>query len=621
MANLQYDFGTFYLTVYSPLLTGTGANICTYSIWCHFEDVELEYPAVAQSGFKIGRARGGASTGKVDVSDAELRSENLHSLSGGFARISNAASIASEIPLISAVALPTAWVTSILSRAAEALGFSKPSQSGPSEKRTLTTFPYMNNVNAVDNSIKIALRSDNHVAQLPGFAGTDIDEMAFSHFLSIPSYISAGNWTTGQAVGTPLAYYRLGPTQFGSATTVSGVSVVTHPVMGYVANHFMLYRGSITVTIKIVKTEFHSGRILIAFFPGVAVTAITGSFANSQNVFREVLDLRTASEISITFPYTSLTPYLKVDQDYGLVSVFVVNPLVAPDQISTSVSIISEVAAGPDFEFAVPVDARAVPVIVNPQSGVSELLARTSKKVTISPQSGSATAQPVVSVMDGTAIQPSLEPALYCIGERILSIRQLIKRFCSSYVPTTATTDQRLLIDPHTHYVPTVGLTLGVQTWTTQAVDMVSYYAVCFRFARGGMRFKYIDPGSTVPVISQVDYTFTTPTRKQTYVTDNLARGSTVNQPTITLPNLTGGAEYEVPFYSQTHAIHVSHASSTSTSMPREDTDNPIRLAITQAGGFSKAARVYKAAADDYSLGFFIGTVPIATGTGLDPVS
>lgn len=591
----SFDFGTFYLTVYSALATGGGSTSCTYSVWCHFEDVEVQYPAVSQSGIKTLKARGKGAA-KLDVTDVELRKEGLGPVSSILTRASASAAVLSEIPLISAFTAPTSWALGVLGRAADALGFSKPTSAGNSEKRLLTTFSYMNNTNAVDNSIKMAVRSDNAVAQLPGFAGTDIDEMSIPYLVSIPSWFQTVSWTTSQSQGALLYNANISPNlPFNQTVTNAGTtfSYGSYPVMGYIANHFQLWRGSITYTLKVVKTEFHSGRLMIAFFPGKNLNGSVGTFASSQYVFREILDLRQSNEVSITMPWTSLTPYLTTSDSYGLLQIYVLNPLIAPATISSSCDVLMEVSGAPDFEFAAPKNVTKNVAIFTPQSGIA-----TSKKVE--------------SVMDNSTLKLGLEPAMYCIGERVQSIRQLIKRFSTFYQASSATTTTSLAIAPQINFCATVGATAGALTTSGMRVDMLSYYAPLFRFWRGSTRVKVIDPTTNAPLFTALTYNndgvYVTPC-----VTGSRSPSSlnSTDQPTVTVPSLSGGGEFEIPYYSLTHASHV--VSFNGTNIVKEAVDNIATLFVTQSAPFTTATRVYRAAGDDYSLGFFIGTIPLTT--------
>jgi hypothetical protein len=599
----SFDFGTFYLTVYSALATGGGSTTCTYSVWCHFEDVEVQYPTVSQSGIKVLRARGkGAAS--LDVSDQELQSQGLGPISGILSKASKSASILSEIPLISSFTAPASWMMGVMGRAADAIGFSKPTNAGPSEKRQLTTFAYMNNTNAIDNSIKIAVRSDNSVSQLPGFAGTDIDEMSIAYLVSIPSWFSTSTWTTNQTQGTSVLVFNLAPLNgYTQSVTNAGTTYQygSYPVYGYIANHFKLWRGSITLTLKIVRTEFHSGRLLVAFFPGkdLGISNPKITFANTQYVYREIIDLRTSSEVSITFPWTSLTPYLDVGNSYGVVQVYVLNPLVAPATISTSCDVICEVSGAPDFEFAAPKAGNIAPAIFTPQSGIS------------------ATSKRIESVMDNSNINVGLEPAMYCVGERIQSIRQLIKRFTSWYVQTSTSTNLRLTVSPSIHYLPQVSTSNGVYTIPNMKVDMLSYYAPLFRFQRGSTRVKVIDHAlMAANFTTDLFYNIGASGYSNPPVTSTFTPVSTAlccDHPTVVVPSLSGGGEYEIPYYSMTHSSHVVVASSLAALPAREAVDNQPALTVTQASaGYSGGTRIYRSAGDDFSFGFFIGTVPLA---------
>lgn len=615
LADGSFDFGTFYLTVYSLLRTGSGATTVSYSVYCHFEDVEVSYPAVSQMGVKTLRARGGASRG--DIQDVELRDAGLGPLSGGLARVAGAGMILSEIPLLSTFTAPVAWAAGVMSRAADALGFCKPANEGPTERKTLTTFAYMNNSNAVDNSVRMGLRTDNHVQMVPGFGGTDIDEMSYAHILGIPTYVAAFQWTTGQAVGIAL-FTNVCSTGYADGKTVSGQSLSFVPPFGYVANHFQWYRGSLCFKIKVVKTEFHSGRIQIAFYPGKNLSPAIASLASSQYVFREILDLRTSSEITVTMPWTALTPYYRIADSYGVIDIRVLNPLVAPDALSTTVDVIVEAFCAEDFEFACPIPARRTPVLYSSQFGVPRFRSQTG---------ATATSESTKHAIDESSTRPAIEPSLYCMGERILSIRQMVKRFTTWYVaqPAIAAANSFLSFDVNSNYIPSVGLTDGYKSAVDLRVDMLSYYAACFRFVRGGTRVKIIDPavnnawfvntwlGSTATG-TPLPHTFST--------TSNVANG--LDQPVVVVPSLSGGIELEMPYYNSTHASHVRLVTGFSgSSDTHEATDNAMMLQFSPAQtvsgtptSFSPAMRVYRAAADDYSLGFFIGVPPLNNTTG-----
>jgi len=437
--------------------------------------------------------------------------------------------------------------------------------------------------------------------------------MNMAYLLSVPSFTGNAPWTTGQGVGSAVAAFLLGPTRFTNSTNVTAVAinytVNYQPPFGYFANIFQLYRGSFTMTMKVVKTEFHSGRLQVSFYPGKNLSIGAGSLPNSQYVFREIVDLRDSSEVTITFPYTSLVPYMNVNDAYGLVDVRVVNPLVAPENLSTSCDVLFEWSGAPDFEFAVPIPAREAPIIFTPQSG----------GMSSGSGSMSTSGQGLGHVVDNATISPDLQPALYCIGERLRSVRQLTKRFTTSWAASTMN-DPVMVIDPQLHYIPTLSVSAGPVVIADMKTDLVSYFSSLFRYTRGAMRHKIIDPGNSGSCLT-AQIRVATGTQGNSVFFGAVQPKGCCDQPLIFLPSLTGGAEIEMPYYNATHASGTRYVSGVGQNQSRSVYDNPLLLQVTQGAMYSTSARVFRAAGDDHSFGFFIGTLPTCASAVFNPTS
>jgi len=138
-----------------------------------------------------------------------------------------------------------------------------------------------------------------------------------------------------------------------------------------------------------------------------------------------------------------------------------------------------------------------------------------------------------------------------------------------------------------------------------------------FRFWRGSTRVKVIDPGTNTALVSTIGYNVNSGLNSYPITFNQLAPSGNIclDQPTVVVPSLSGGAEYEVPYYSITHASHpvVFSGTGTGVSVTRDATDNQINLYVTQNTVFSPQTRVFRAAGDDFSLGFFIGTLPLTS--------
>jgi hypothetical protein len=301
---------------------------------------------------------------------------------------------------------------------------------------------------------------------------------------------------------------------------------------------------------------------------------------------------------------------MNVTDTYGFLAIRVINPLVAPENLSTSCDLIYEYSAAPDFEFAVPIPARQSPLIFTPQSG----------GMPSGSGSMSVHGREAGHVVDNKTIMPNLQPALYCIGERIQSVRQLTKRFTSFWIGSTIS-DPVMAIDPQTHYIPTLSITGGPVVLADMKTDMVSYFGALFRFNRGAMRFKIIDPsnmgssltaqvrvGAGSGVLGPVFFGAVPPK-------------ACCDQPAVFLPSLTGGAEIEMPYYNSTHVMNTRYTSGVGQAATLSPNDNPLLLQVTQGAQYSIKSRVYRAAGDDYSFGFFIGTVPTCSMPVFNPDS
>lgn len=680
----ENPFGTFYLSVYSPLVSVTGSTFVDFSVWCQFEDIEVVYPTISQSiltaqagGFK---SRSGAGPGKVSVTDAELSQQGLGPISGFLNRVSTAAGILGEIPLISSVTQPVSWVSAVLSKSAQALGFSKPTVESVSSKAMLSMYPGLNNTDMPDNSMKLAMSCSNKLQHLSGFAGSDIDEMSIPYLVQIPAYIASFSWSTQMGSGDKLMQRTTNPTvidiratslcSYQSLPTTPSAIIYRTPPVGYISNLFRRWRGSVNYTLKFVKTEFHSGRLMFAFFPGdVSISNIT--LENSQYCYRQVLDLREASEFTINVPYVSLRPWAdtycenEASEETGMVALFVLNPLRAPETVSQMVDVLLEVSGGPDMEFQWPKVANWAPILItgNTTSGFARIVsddvnlditddneegdlvgddtrvievedtrdtpeaphllqAQSGLSTGPSDVSGGLSSIPINRQIDNDSSAKHIEPAAYCSGESVTSLRQLVKRF-SSFGCTPDSSRSIFIADPFAYSI--LGYGYGTIKMPTAAVciDQLSYIACMYAFDRGGVRFKYRAMNSataqymqtTIVPSQRTNTTLLSPFSFSTgaYNSNGNGYGLTDNR-VLALPTLNGGLEIEIPAYQRTHSRYTRNLSGNISQLPRLFNDGDVSVVISQSNaqaGFD----LKRAAADDYSCGFFVGVPALCART------
>lgn len=631
------SMGTISLFVYSTLIAITGETSADYTIWVSFEDVQLEYPTIP-SGF-ISQAGGisGATRKKTDVSNQEVEISTRGPISSIFSSLAQTADAFSAIPVLTSFAAPTSWFFSAASKAASAFGFSNPINTSP--QCIVVQQPMSRSINSTgqDTSFNMGLFEDNAIELLPGFAGTNDDEMSLNHVLSIPTFIFLQTWADSVPSGDQLFFVDLTP----SNLSITGINFQydTNPAhvvatqyntpIAYFSNLFAFYRGSIRLTFKIVKTEFHSGRLLIGFSPSFG-TDPTSTNSDLDYTHREILDIRLSNEITMTFPYASTRPWLPVTQTYGKVYINVLNDLRAPSNVSPTLNILVEVSAAPDFEFSVPTALTQFPVSFTqneaPPTSLSSLIETPS--MTLASQTASdlnashvvppgtvfkaqvGMATPVqetgevqqdfreAGIGTSAVVFDRMKSAAYCIGEKIYSLRQLVKRANPAYLLADAAWAD---LNPRINALPLT----AVGYPPLYIPNIQTYIELTFAYARGSVRLR------------TYNHNYTTLTR---VTASNAVGNSTIGvsqsgvypqaacgYPIVpVIQNTYPFSEIQLPFYNETHTAYVMYNPSNTIGYG----DYPLGRAVYFNSTTLNELVITRQYGDDYSAGFFTGTLP-----------
>lgn len=700
----QGSFGAIYLVVYSQLrdqVSGTGA--VEYTVWAHLEDVDVQYPTGANifTGSSPNYATEALKMASGNFTEADLRQmyhdrtyekkpdrifaqaatelsqqKATGTISSGVGKVSEALNTLSTIPVIGKMFTRPAWISSKAANIFRMLGFSKPTiQSQPSVfKRTAQH--NMANFDGADTSRKMALSAANEIETKRGLAGTSADEMDLSHVLSIPNFWDRFTWSTTDLTNSILWDNYVTPVKIKPySSTITDRFRCTH--MGYVANTHGLWRGSIVYTFKFVKTLFHSGRLRISFIPYYYNTTISTGVPDVSKTQKIIVDLRTCNEVAFTVPYVASRPWmycirpessalgennaLMYNAVTGIVRVEVLNQLVAANNVYQSIDTIVEVSGGPDLTFALPAAPSYVPYggtftaedteaskrqyeeeysndvtdtkIRAQVMGENEAISRNDAQHGVHPEP-----------IDTHNIASNWSPEAHCVGEKIMSIRQLIKRFGYVGSATLSTADSPITstvgIAPFSVRYPTTSIG-GVKN-----ISLWEYYYFIYAFWRGSMRFKstalaqnnletfpstkILSSFLNLSIINTVQDAFLNLISKFTaggsiFQEMNVIFSGTFNNgPSLHVINneIDGILEYEIPYYNSSHISPATIYSSTES--PLEVTNvlkghiPPVVAAIdvpfvNQAvtAETTIAMTAYRAAGDDHSLMYLVGVPPL----------
>jgi len=603
--------GTYRVRIYSPLVSPGGPAVVDWTLWAWFTDIELDFPTWTP------QANLGRQAKKATPSEMESRP-----VSTLFSKVSKAATIFTDVPLIGSFAGSLAWASGILSKTAASFGFSNPDVANTSTLSHMNVAHDIANVNAIGNAVSLGLLSDNRVRELPGFAGTDIDEMSFAYLSKIPCYIDRFSWTTSQTASTGIYTKFLTMGQM-STTSPSGLDFVYPTPMLYISNMFKYWRTGFTFTFKFVKTEFHSGRLMVVFSPG---TFSPLSFADTRFCYREILDLRESNEFTITVPYTSTLPYLSnsdtdvtLGDSLGHLTIYVLNPLVGPSTVSPSIDVIVEVCADDTFEVAVPKSTNFEPVMYSPGTGAPTLVDPDDDELV--PQALGENVQD--NTKEATLMEPApsitgirnndggLSAAMHCIGEKILSFRSLSKR-AAPIIDSLTASNVATYFRPK--LVSLADCSDNVTVAADYALDYISMIAPLYNYQRGGLKFTVYCPGSSssnsfIRAGLAPNTLGTAPIIRAT--SNAIAEIKQNNALAIhTGPLVAGGCSFTIPQYSRTHCEMYRLYTANTYTLPTDIYCSDLRVYIKGNTG-SNNTRILRQAADDWSCGFFTGCLPI----------
>lgn len=342
------DMGKITFNQYSKLRSanGTGSAGITIAIFAWATEVELAGPTYGQ------------------VLQADEYEEEGGTISGPATAIAGVASKLQNVPMIGSMATATAMGASAVSGIAKLFGYSNPPMIDdvlPYQPKTFHAFANVETRMPID---KLAVDPKNEVSISSAIAGLDEDDpLAFKNLLTKESFLQGTLYDSASPEETLLWSCLVSP-----AYMVTGAAYATTTPLGYVSNMFRFWRGSIIYKFRIIKTQYHKGRLTISWDPNKDITGDTDS---DSATFTRIVDLETESEVEIEVPYRGSTPYLYCTQNAdfsngttpsytlnktwhnGCLTVRVQNVLTGPT-VSPQIDILVYQRAGDDFIFAAP---------------------------------------------------------------------------------------------------------------------------------------------------------------------------------------------------------------------------------------------------------------------------
>jgi hypothetical protein len=423
----------------SPLTVGV-----PFTVFAWFEDVELAAPTSLP--MKVPPLR--AQVGKVEEVVATA-GPTISGIAGTIASL--AASVGGAIPKLSPWVRPVEWVSRAVGGAASTFGWNKPTSLDKVVLVSNVPGRGYTHADGIDMSVKLAAMPDNGLTYDAGIFSTDVDEMDIAYVCSKSCIVrNATPWDASMLPGTQLLGLPVTP---GLCIADTNIPPTT---LAFVSSMFTYWRGGLKYRLAVAKTAFHTGRLRISFSPGVHTTTVGSVY---ENCYNWVLDLSVSSEIEFEIPYIANVPwkevllgtytqtgYSKETYSTGLLVVEVLTPLrVASTNVTSTLNLTTWISGGDDIAFAIPTFggySLAPPALAGPVSsgrklegfvdddeqGDEELHAQIFNMTSPAISHSEQTTNDAESFLPKSRLGPTMAEQL-SIGERITSLRQLIKRF------------------------------------------------------------------------------------------------------------------------------------------------------------------------------------------------
>jgi hypothetical protein len=474
-----------------------GTTAVSVSVYAWAEDIKLSIPTT-QNNIRI--------VGQGD----EYGTKPISSIATA---VSKAAGNLTKIPMIGGYARATEMIAGSMGKVAKAYGYSRPAVIDEASDMMPKYYSRLANTDVGDNTDKLTVDSKQELTVDPAVTGADTgDELTVANIATKQSYITQFAWAIASVPGTLLWNTQVGPMYLRNQP----LGTYSIPAMTFAALPFMWWRGTIRYRFQIVASAYHRGRIKIVYDPNqvdsqdanIAYTRIV-DLANERDFTIDVAwgqnktFLRTAP-IDPTFA-NAFGPTIPVVKDTvfknGILSIYVLNDLVAPTDTGNTINIITYCSFVDDVEFAVPANGNISQLTYQNQGDEFDI--------------ANAPLDLGAKECVAACIEPDKTMLVY-YGESVPSFRTLLKRYNrqASFLYPVTTQANWQIVQPDfppspgvclsglnaTATVPSVGAKVNFTNMT-----MLNYLAPAFLMMRGGMRVKYAFSNTTTRTITNAE--------------------------------------------------------------------------------------------------------------------
>jgi hypothetical protein len=619
------NMGKVSLQSVGALLNANGLGVGDVEISCFAwaTDVEVAGPTIALAV---------QSKGKKKSKD-EYSQDGV--VSKPASAVAHAAGLLKEVPIIGPFATATQHAAEAVASIASLFGFTNTPVIDDIHQFQPTPFPNLASTDIGMPIDKLTVDAKNELSIDPCISGVQIDdELLISNLVQREAWIFDNVWTAANTANTGLFHAFVSPMMLRNVVNAQDTLRYFTPC-AYVNNLFGNWRGDMIFRFKFICSKFHRGRVQINWDP-IGDIGVTGNY--TTQTYSRIIDITEETDVEILVPYTQPTSYLKTPDfgthfgktDTGTTDVGTIfNGIITMRVLNKQTSPV----ASADIRYMVFVRGADNLEFANPRN----LLGTLSPYATQSKPFDKQLDEKLLGVSSSEA-DKNLN--LIYMGERVVSLRQLMRRQCKyrSLVGTTtaSATDyvkfrhelSRLPIypgfdtsglDQATGLVSLVAESYNWVNWTP-----LTFISLCFVGIRGSIIYSLnVHSHDTCGHVSidrrEGDHTVTESTLTTTMNTLPLLKSRLVVQEensscgvTITNQQTQAGITALVPMYSRFKFLMNSSLYRTEGTSADGSNKDCVRVVHTHTNPDASARNViadlYVGAGTDVSLIFFLNT-------------
>lgn len=353
------NMGTIELWQYAALRSANGVTTAGIDVtgYAYCSDIELAGPT----------AQGVLQSKKEYTRDGQI--------SGPASTVASVAGALKKVPMIGGMATATETAANMVADVASFFGFTN--VPNVSDVQPFKNIPFQLASSTISEpAMKLSLQPKQEIAVgSSAMGGSDEDELLIHKLVSRESFLCGTLWTTSAIVDQTLFVTGVCPTLYDFDTTTRAVA---HTPLSYWSVPFEYWRGDIIFRFKVVRSQYHRGRLNINWDVGADAVNEIPNFGDPSTM-NVVLDLDESDEVEVEVPYVQAKLFLKCGLNgeplptgrvwensnsvvalppfeyNGVLSVKVMNRLTAPEATS-DVDVLVFVRAGKNFHFAAPAD-------------------------------------------------------------------------------------------------------------------------------------------------------------------------------------------------------------------------------------------------------------------------